>query len=112
MARPTLSTCATTWCGHDGAPFNADDVTYTVSVLQSPDFPGSPYLADMWRSVTLDKLDDYTLTVTLREPFAPFLDYTTVGILPAHILSTVPVSELANSQFNAAPDRHRAVHGQ
>jgi peptide/nickel transport system substrate-binding protein len=88
---------------HDGAPFNADDVTYTVSVLQSPDFPGSPYLADMWRSVTLDKLDDYTLTVTLREPFAPFLDYTTVGILPAHILSTVPVSELANSQFNAAP---------
>ena len=88
---------------HDGAPFNAEDVRYTVSVLQSPDFPGSPFLADMWRSVAVEKLDDYTIAMTLREPFAPFLDYTTVGVLPAHILSAVPVSELANSQFNAAP---------
>ena len=36
-------------------------------------------------------------------PYAPFLDYTTIGILPVHILGSVPVEALGDSQFNAKP---------
>jgi len=57
----------------------------------------------MWRSVVVEQLDAYTVRLTLREPFAPFLDYTTIGILPAHILGSVPIKALGESKFNASP---------
>jgi len=91
---------------HDGAPFTADDVVFTIGWLQSSDFPGSPDLgAHLWQAVTVEKLDRYKVRFTLSEtyPYAPFLDYTTVGILPAHILEGVPVASLPNVGFNLNP---------
>jgi len=88
---------------HDGAPFDADDVLYTIGALQDPAYPGLPDLANLWRSVKVEKLDPYTIRFTLAEPFAPFLDYTTLGLLPAHLWAKVPVSLLAESQLNAQP---------
>lgn len=88
---------------HDGIPFTADDVLFTVSVMQSPGYQGPPYLSDLWRSVKTEKVDEYTVCFTLQEPFQPFLDYTTVGILPAHLLSDVPAEQLLKSQFNLKP---------
>lgn len=88
---------------HDGAPFTADDVIFTVNTIQDPDFHGAPYLSEMWRTVVVEKIDDYTVRFVLREPFAPFIDYTTMGILPAHILRGVSVEALAESKFNASP---------
>jgi peptide/nickel transport system substrate-binding protein len=87
----------------DGEPLTADDVLFTVSVLQSPDFPGLPYLADLWRSVDAEKLDRYTVRFTLHAPYAPFLDYTTIGLIPRHVLEDVPVAELDQHPFNYAP---------
>jgi peptide/nickel transport system substrate-binding protein len=88
---------------HDGAPFGADDVVFTISLVQNPGFQGAPFLADMWRTVVVEKVDDHTVRFILREPFAPFLDYTTLGMLPAHVLANVSVETLAESKFNAAP---------
>ncbi len=88
---------------HDGAPFSAEDVIYTISTIQHPDFQGAHFLSDMWRSVVVEQIDAYTVRFILREPFAPFLDYTTVGILPVHILRGVPVKALSESKFNASP---------
>ncbi len=87
----------------DGEPLTADDVLFTVSVLQSPDFPGLPYLSDLWRSVDVEKLDRYTVRFTLHAPYAPFLDYTTIGLIPRHVLEDVPVAELDQHPFNYAP---------
>jgi peptide/nickel transport system substrate-binding protein len=87
----------------DGEPFTADDVVFTLSVLQSPDFPGLPYLSELWRSVDVEKLDRYTVQFTLHAPYAPFLDYTTIGLLPAHLLEDVPVAELDQHAFNYEP---------
>jgi peptide/nickel transport system substrate-binding protein len=87
----------------DGEPFTADDVVFTLSVLQSPDFPGLPHLSDLWRAVDVKKLDRYTVRFTLHEPYAPFLDYTTIGLLPAHLLRDVPVAELDHHPFNYVP---------
>lgn len=88
---------------HDGAPFTANDVVYTINAIQNPNYQGSPTLAELWRSVVVEQLDTYTVRFLLREPYAPFLDYTTVGILPVHVLGSVPIETLADSQFSARP---------
>jgi peptide/nickel transport system substrate-binding protein len=87
----------------DGEPLTADDVLFTTSVLQSPDFPGLPFLSELWRSVDVKKLDRYTVQFTLHESYAPFLDYTTIGLIPEHILKDVPVAELDRHVFNYLP---------
>jgi peptide/nickel transport system substrate-binding protein len=90
-----------TW--HDGAPFTADDVILTITAMQSPEYQGVTFLADMWRTVVVSLVDSYTVRFSLREPFAPFLDYTTVGILPAHVLAGVSIQAMAESKFNVSP---------
>lgn len=88
---------------HDGAPLTVEDVVFTINAIKHPDYRGSPFLADMWRTVVVEQVDTYTVRFILREPFAPFLDHTTVGILPVHILGSASVAALEQSQFNAAP---------
>lgn len=87
---------------HDGQPITADDVLFTVSVLQDPDVVEIPNLSILWRTVTVEKLDDYTVRFSLAEA-SPFLDYTTIGILPAHIYSDVPHNVLASQPLNGTP---------
>ncbi len=88
---------------HDRAPFTADDVVFTIKAMQDPDYQGIPDLAELWRGVIVEKIDDYTVKFTLEEPFAPFLDYTIVGILPAHILRDVPARLLPRNRFSLEP---------
>lgn len=88
---------------HDGAPFTADDVVFTIDVLRAPDFQGQPELAQLWRTVKVERSDSYTVRFTLAEPFAPFLSYTTIGLLPAHLLKDVPVKLLSEHSFNLQP---------
>jgi peptide/nickel transport system substrate-binding protein len=88
---------------HDGEPFTADDVLFTVSAMQDEDYQGAPELPELWRTVQAEKINDYTVIFTLQAPLATFLDYTTVGVLPEHLLSDVPASELVRDQFNVRP---------
>jgi len=88
---------------HDGVPFTTDDVVFTIQAIQDPDYQGVPYLAELWRSVQVEKIDDYTVRFTLEEPFIPFLDYTTIGLLPAHLLADVPARQLPKHPFSTRP---------
>ena len=88
---------------HDGQPFTADDVILTINLLKDPAFPGRPDIAALWRSVEAVKVNNYTVQITLQEPFAPFLDYCAVGLLPAHVLNGVNVGELLTHPFNRQP---------
>jgi len=88
---------------HDGAPFTADDVLSTIELMQDPDYPGPPHIGDLWRTVQVEKVDNHTVRFTLSEPFAPFLDYTTIGILPAHLLEDVHAADLPGLDFNLSP---------
>ena len=93
---------------HDGAPFTAADVVFTVGVLQSDAFansgaPASTYLSQLWRSVTIEQLDESTLRFRLQQPLASFLSEATIGILPAHFWSAVPVAEISQSVLNLQP---------
>ena len=87
----------------DGEPFTADDVVFTIGLLQSEELePASPY-ADLWRSVEVTATGRYEVQFHLTAPYAPFLDYTTIGLLPEHLLGDVPPTELALHPYNHAP---------
>lgn len=88
---------------HDGTPFTADDVVFTIDVLRAPGFQGPPGLAELWRTVKVERVAPYIVRFTLAEPFAPFLSYTTIGLLPAHLLKDVPARQLPDHPFNMHP---------
>lgn len=84
---------------HDGRPFTADDVVFTLRSLQVADEPGEPALATFWQDVLVDRLDDYTVRVTLAAPYEPFLSLARVPILPAHLLAGVPPEQWPETPF-------------
>ncbi len=93
---------------HDGAPFSAADVVFTVGVLQSDAFaesgqPASTYLSQLWRNVSVEQIDPYTVRFRLQQPLASFLSENTIGILPSHLWNSVPVGELSQSLLNLQP---------
>lgn len=87
---------------HDGQRVTADDVIFTVSILQNPDVVDIPNLSILWRTVTAEKLNDYAVRFTLAEP-SPFLDYTAIGLLPVHLYGNLPATELAARPLNGTP---------
>jgi peptide/nickel transport system substrate-binding protein len=89
---------------HDGTPVTADDVVFTIELLQDSDFPGPPDLGStLWQTITVEKVDRRTVRFTLSEPYAPFLDYTTVGILPVHLMTGIIAADLPDIEFNLSP---------
>lgn len=88
---------------HDGTPVRVEDVLFTVEMIQAPDSPVVPDLAEFWRTVRAEAVDERTVRFTLERSFAPFLDYTTVGLLPRHIWQNVPPAQLATSPLNLNP---------
>jgi peptide/nickel transport system substrate-binding protein len=88
-----------TW--QDGVPVSAGDVVYTVEALKSPDAAGSA--ASAWADVTVDALDEKTVTLTLGTPIGGVLALATQPLLPAHLLRELPFADLAASDFAKAP---------
>ena len=86
---------------HDGTPVTADDVAFTVSLAQNPDVK-SPRRAD-WDGVVAHVVDARTVTFTLPQAYAPFLENTTMGILPKHLWENVTPSEFPFFALNTAP---------
>jgi len=70
---------------HDGEPFNSQDVLYTIGLLQSQHNLIPEDLRNFWAEVEVVALSDIQLQFLLPEPFAPFLDYLSFGILPNQI---------------------------
>lgn len=88
---------------HDGQPVTSDDVIFTIELIKSSGSLFPQDIKDLWSQVEVRKLDDKTLQVRLPEPFAPFLDYATFGIMPRHLLESVPADQLASAEFNLNP---------
>jgi len=88
---------------HDGEPFTAEDVAFTYGLLQEDAFPGPAALKALWQSVTIEIIDSSSIEFNLAEPYAPFIQATTRGILPAHLLQGVTAANLAHAAFNDNP---------
>lgn len=88
---------------HDSAPLTEADVLFTIGLMQAADFPGRPDVGALWQKVAVSSPGPKTIRFVLPEPFAPFLDYTTVGILPEHLLKGRTPAQLLDDPFNLKP---------
>jgi peptide/nickel transport system substrate-binding protein len=74
-----------TW--NDGEEFTADDVVFTIDYTRD-----HPYI---WASTAMveraEKVNDFTVKMHLKEPYAPFIDEVggTLPILPEHVYKDV-----------------------
>jgi len=91
-----------TW--HDGEPFNADDVIFTFDTIKDDktDTGLKSNLQFSGEFVTWEKVDDFTVKLTLPQPFAPMLfQLNNIPIIPKHILEGV--ADINTDAFNKQP---------
>jgi peptide/nickel transport system substrate-binding protein len=88
---------------HDGEPVTSDDVVFTLGLMRSLISTIPADILSMWDQVEITVLDNNTLRFELAEPFSPFLDYLAIGILPKHILESIPADQLLSADFNLQP---------
>lgn len=86
---------------HDGVRVTASDVLFTVEGAVNPAI-NSPRRAD-WTGVSVSSPDDQTVVFTLPHAYAPFLQNTTLGILPKHLWEKIPPEEFPFSMLNTHP---------
>lgn len=86
---------------HNGAPLTAKDVLFTVEHIQDPMLT-SPLRAN-FDGVRLEVIGDHEINFILPEPYAPFIENLTFGILPEHIWKDVSNEEFPFSQRNSEP---------
>ncbi len=85
---------------HDKRPITAEDVVFTVekikdSLIKSP-------MQAVWNGVVATRSDSDTRTVVfkLTQPYASFLENTTVGIIPRHIWDGIDPETFSFSDLN------------
>ena len=86
---------------HDNSPLTADDVAFTIALVQDPELK-SP-LRGNWTGVEVEVLGEHEINLVLEDAYTPFLENLTMGILPKHIWSELATEELPFSQYNTEP---------
>lgn len=81
----------------DGKPVTTEDILFTVSKVKDSVIE-SPRKLD-WEGVSFKKVDEKTIEFTLKQPYASFLENTTLGIMPLHIWDNTPL-ELNTANTN------------
>lgn len=88
-----------TW--HDGKDVTADDVVYTVTLVQDRAYVG-PF-SEAFRGVAVERVGRKTVRFTLPDVYGPFVESTSLPILPAHVLGGVAYADLIRQPFNLRP---------
>ena len=88
---------------HDGVPVTAQDVAFTVSLMQSGSDLIPEDLRSFWSQISVNPISDSSLEFALPIAFSPFLDYLSFQILPSHLLGNLSMEELVDHPFNLAP---------
>ncbi|MCR4281081.1 MAG: ABC transporter substrate-binding protein [Candidatus Kaiserbacteria bacterium] len=86
---------------HDGTRITPADVLFTVQSAQNPEIK-SPRRAD-WEGVSASSPDDQTIVFKLQHAYAPFIENTTLGILPKHLWGSISAEEFPFSSLNTHP---------
>jgi peptide/nickel transport system substrate-binding protein len=87
---------------HDGARVTPEDILFTIDKTRDPIIK-SPRRAE-WEGVIAEAgTDSRTVVFKLEKPYAPFLQNTTLGILPKQHWKDLTSEEFAFSNKNIAP---------
>ncbi len=88
-----------TW--NDANPLTADDVVFTFKLIQNPDYK-SPLRA-RFVDVTIEKVDDHTITFNLPEAYGRFTSLLNFGILPSALWEGVSSEMIPLAELNLKP---------
>lgn len=86
---------------HDGERLTADDVLFTVRLMQNPLVRANQY--GSWAGVKATKVASDTISFTLPNVYAPFVHSLTFGIVPQHILKDVRPVDMRENDFGRQP---------
>jgi len=86
---------------HNGEKVTADDVEFTINKTQDSALK-SPKRAN-WDGVAVRKLNDREIEFALKQPYSPFLENSTLGILPKKIWANFDSDQFSFSLFNIEP---------
>lgn len=85
----------------DGKKLTANDIIFTFETIQNPEV-NSP-LFTTFQGIQVNKINDYEIQFILKEPFVPFLNSLTVGIVPGHIWEEILPANLRLAKENLQP---------
>jgi peptide/nickel transport system substrate-binding protein len=74
---------------HDDTPITTDDIVYTINTIKDP-ITKSPRKSN-WDGINVVKIDDRNIKFVLNQPYATFLQNTTLGIVPVKLWAGSPV---------------------
>lgn len=86
---------------HDGRPLASEDVLFTINSLKNPELK-SP-LRPNWEGVEAEAIGGNAVKLVLNRPYQPFIENTTLGILPKHIWEKIPISQWRMANSNLKP---------
>lgn len=86
---------------HDGSPVTADDVIFTIEKAKDANLKSPKWVN--WNDVSVEKIDDRTVKFTPKGTYAPFLQNTTLGILPKAHWKNITAEQFAFSFLNIRP---------
>lgn len=86
---------------HDGSTVTSADVLFTVKLAQNPEIK-SPIRAD-WEGVSVSAPDDRTVIFELPHAYAPFIENTSLGILPVHLWQSTAAEDFPFNTLNTHP---------
>jgi peptide/nickel transport system substrate-binding protein len=86
---------------HDGTKVTASDIEYTVKMTQ--DVALRSPKRNSWTGVEVEKVSESEIVFVLKNPYSPFLENTTLGILPKHIWNNASADEFQFSLYNIEP---------
>lgn len=82
----------------DGKKLTSEDVVFTYQMIQNPDAKSA--LFNSWQGVKVVAVDENTVTFTLPQALISFPYSMTNGLVPKHLLSGIPPSQLRSVAFN------------
>ena len=86
---------------HNNSLLTASDVVFTIESIQEPFIKSLKRGA--WEGVLVEAMDDRTIVFTLSQPYAPFIENTTIGIIPESIWGNINIDEFTFSIYNTEP---------
>lgn len=85
----------------DGEPLTADDIVFTIESVQNPDLK-SPLRVN-WLGVEVEKISSQGIRFELKNPYSPFLENTTLKIIPKHIWQDIAPQNFPLAIYNLKP---------
>jgi peptide/nickel transport system substrate-binding protein len=86
---------------HNGSRITSADIDFTIGEILDPKIK-SPKRSS-WDQVKVEVVDDRVIRFVLKQPYTPFIQNTTVGILPKDIWKNVDADSFLFSNLNIKP---------